>query len=83
MLKHATIQMIHADLQAWKAAGSHGFPHFRPATITEVDSDTGGKGTKAVGLATATPINWQQLISTLLPILIQLIPILIQIFGGG
>lgn len=83
MLLPATLRLVEMDLRNWKAAGSVGPPVFGPVTISAVDADTNGKGTRVVALLNATPINWQQIITELLPILIQLIPILIALFGGG
>ena len=83
MLIPATVALIRNDLLIWKSGGFKGFPQFSLATIAAVDLDTNGKGTVIEQAATATPIDWQALLTALLPLLVQLIPLLIEIFGGG
>jgi hypothetical protein len=82
-LSQSTRALIKSDLQLWKTSGLTGPPQFSDATIAAVDSETNKKGTKVQALLNATPIDWSQIISELLPILVQLIPILISLFSAA
>jgi hypothetical protein len=96
LLSYQAKQLIKRDLIDWyNADGVHHYsmqggvmaviatmPQFAPDTIELVDSQTNGRLTNAINLANATTIDWAQLLATLLPILMQILPMIIALFTG-
>lgn len=96
LLSREAKQLLKNDLTAWRdGEGVQSYhvdgsvialvlvaPKFSPDTVTLIDSQTHGRFSKAISLASATTIDWAQIFATLWPILLQIIPIIISLFTG-